>query len=174
MSKPLFNILLSGEKEWIVAEKTETFIHVNDTETRMDIDIRISLDDDVPPITFYNEEVLQSKIKSKLPVAKLSLNPDCKVLCTTIKCNPCCALNYCLPSEKIEISLYHLLQKLIISDLCIDVNVCNVRNLIVQNDENLQDVNGQIFPFGPIPLVDSNFFIGSKERFFVKIGERCG
>src|SRR5690606_37001398 len=85
----------------------------------------------------------------------------------------CCLSKAKLEKPNIAISPYHFLQKLKLVDAFIDVTVCGVKNLIVQNDENLQDVNKPIYPFGPRPKVGingfvnggANFYIGSKEIF---------
>ncbi len=67
----------------------------------------------------------------------------------------------------------------------IDVQVCGIRNFIVQNDESLQDVNGPVYPFGTRPVIRNfdiytlpivhdtansgpSFYIGSKEIFCKK------
>ena len=45
------------------------------------------------------------------------------------------------------------------------VSVCGLKNVIVQNDESVQDVNAPIYPFGTRPRVGASFYIGSKELF---------
>src|SRR5438552_12231849 len=47
----------------------------------------------------------------------------------------------------------------------IKVMVCGLKNLVVQNEESLQDVNAPIFPFGVRPKVEAEFYIGNKELF---------
>ena len=85
----------------------------------------------------------------------------------------------CLDKEedkKALASLYHFLRDLTITNVNIDVSVCGVKNLLVQNEESLQDVNNPFFPFGTRPKVGAEFYIGSKEvfcknwsSFFVKV-----
>ncbi len=47
----------------------------------------------------------------------------------------------------------------------IDVKVCGVKNVVVQNDENVLDVNAPLVALGVRPKLGSSFFIGSKEIF---------
>ena len=57
------------------------------------------------------------------------------------------------------ISFYHffrnveVLKNIGTDNTRIDVQVCGLKNFIVQNDESLQDVNGPVYPFGVRPKV---------------------
>ncbi|MEL6142920.1 MAG: hypothetical protein AAFU67_15025, partial [Bacteroidota bacterium] len=55
---------------------------------------------------------------------------------------------------------------LAIADIKIDVEVCDVRQLVLQNDLALIDPAKPFQPFGPIPKKNSsNFYVGSEEVF---------
>ena len=78
--------------------------------------------------------------------------------------------NYCRPVEQ-SVSLYHFFRNVtIINEIGsektrIEVKICGLKNLIVQNDESVQNVNAPIYPFGTRPRVGASFYIGSKELF---------
>ena len=52
-----------------------------------------------------------------------------------------------------------------IEEVEITVDVEGVRNLIVQNEEGLQDINSTVYPFGSRPQLKDEFYTGSKEVF---------
>ena len=170
IEEPLFRFFFSGEKEWIEANANLSIIKKPLAGTAdFQFVFDITLDPEDPPVVFYNEENLKEKfdLKDIFPLVKIELNEDLKIRCENddSKDEKCCLSNEPDLNADFYISPYELLQDLIISDAKIDVTVCGVKNLIVQNDENLQDVNKPIMPFGPRPKVDSSFIIGSKEVF---------
>jgi len=178
-----FKIYLSGKEEWLeVPDRAITFSLTHGIVTK--IEIKIELSDDFPAVTFSDVEVLGEEIGSIQPSMKIELDPNKKWICASEKFEPCCTLLHCQESKDIDISVYHFFKFLKIDESCIDVEVCGVKNLIVQNDESIQDVNGLVYPFGTRPnvadfnrefffdisdlnknLVGPNFYIGSKEVF---------
>lgn len=199
---PIFVFNFSGEKEWLNPEFNQetTKIRVLETSSVLggaktivfDINIKLALG--FPAITFFDEEKLKEKldIKQALPVVKIELNKDVKIDLETPKDGPGICVLKGEPKEQgqISISPYHFLEQLKLTNACIDVNVCGVKNLIVQNDESTLDINSQIFPFGLRPevpgfdpmnqvvefegiptansLLGPSFYIGSKEVLFKK------
>lgn len=168
--EPIFKFKFSGEKEWLEPKSEIFIVEPSLLNDKISFDIEILLEDDFPAVVFYNEEKLKEKIdlKEPFPLVKIELNEEASIDC--IFGEPDDKKNCCLKKTKksgtpINLSPYHFLQKLILEDAHIDVKVCGVKNLIVQNDENLQDVNKPMFPFGPRPKVDAAFVIGSKEVF---------
>jgi len=199
----LFNIVFSGEEEWVVpkTEKIEELginvvsLEASETEDEIQFVIEVELEDDDPMVVFFDEEKLGEKIEleNPFPLVKIELNPDAKIIENAFDCErldenggnetnieeKCCLKNRKPPNSEIHISPYDCLKGLTLVDARIDVKVCGVKNLIVQNDENLQDVNKPIMPFGPRPKVGSrdkdtgdwfidggaSFYIGSKEIF---------
>lgn len=80
---------------------------------------------------------------------------------------------YCAPAKQ-PVSLYHFFRNVKVlesidsipdSDTRIDVQVCGLKNFVVQNDDGVQDVNAQVYPFGTRPVIEANFYIGSFEVF---------
>ena len=162
IKKP-FNIYLSGEEEWL---KTENYTAtLTESGSEYLLSIVITLQPDFPAVTFYDNTILTDGLDTHDPAIKIELDPDVKILCESEIYNPECCLERCHPEEKVALSTYEYLRHLLLTDAKIDVCVCGLRNFIVQNDENLQDVNNLILPFGPRPKVNTNFYIGSEELF---------
>ena len=185
----LFDIWFSGEQDWLSAPNGSVKTQfLNLTGVSVDLKIEINLMDDFESITFSDPEVLKEEIGTTNPSVKIELSADYKIDCPSKLYKPCCTLLHCQPSGRITISAYQILCQLEIENSSIDVEVCGVKNLIVQNDEALQDVNSPIYPFGTRPeiidfdrnldlknlvenpqpatlpnLVGPNFYIGSKE-----------
>ncbi len=175
ITNPLFNISLSGEKEWIsVSPNIKINIPVDGSilpNGIIQFEIVFTLDAAVPAVTFYNEAALKEKInlKQTFPLAKIELNEALKTPYPIEGAhnNRCCLMNEAKSSGTITVSPYDFLKKLTLTNAKIDVKVCGVKNLIVQNDDNLQDVNKPIMPFGPRPKVGSNWFIDGGANFYI-------
>ncbi|NER12060.1 hypothetical protein GWK08_01280 [Leptobacterium flavescens] len=187
LSEPIFNISFSGEKDWVIPKPGNiTDIKINlpafpelATDGDLQFEIKVVLEEDDPMVVFYDEKQLKEKIplKKPFPLVKIEANTGINIKKNIFGCddlsappppgdpNRCCLKKEKRSEEEINVSLYHFLKGLTLVDSRIDVEVCEVKNLIVQNDENLQDVNKPVFPFGPRPKVDSAFYIGSREVF---------
>ncbi len=127
--------------------------------------IKVEIPAEAPPITFYDAEALKEPFPTQMPLVKVELNDFIRVETSLEDCKPGCGLERCLEGGNARTSLYHYLRHFCIQDSCIEVQVCGVRNLLVQNEENLQDANGLIQPFGVRPKLQAEFYIGSKEIF---------
>ena len=168
--RKIFKLWLSGENNWLPVPLDEpgyTFSITPSSSnfTAFDLTIVAEVPPEFPPVTFFNPEILKEDLQAEMPAAKFELDPDIKIWCPNAKGDPDCCFESPLKDNGIYVSLYQLFSNVQITGCTIDVQVCGVRNLVVQNDESLQDVNGLIRPFGSRPKVDSNFYIGSKEVF---------
>lgn len=187
-SASVFDISFSGEKSWVIPKPENVLDIAIDllTNNTLKITIQIKLNADDPSIVFFNDKVLQEQLplEKPFPIVKIELNSKAKVKQNIFDCgqidspivkdkDKCCLKKGTLSQNEINVSLYHFFQHLTLKRAEIKVDVCGVKNLIVQNDENLQDVNKPILPFGPRPKVGenwkvdggANFYIGSKEVF---------
>ena len=177
--KPL-NLLFSGEKEWIEpGEFAETRFDIIPAAFASQFELRISavLTPDKPAVTFFNKENLKEDFGTALPLVKIELDDHFKIrhrLHHGENENPCC-LDTVITDKETDLSLYHFFRNVEVTgkignnakdhsdETQINVEVCGLKNLVVQNDESMLDVNGQMMPFGSRPRVDSNFYIGSEE-----------
>ncbi len=182
-----FKITFSGEDEWIEASEITSLEMGTLTGNRFQFVIAATLNADKPAVTFYNKENLEEDFGTELPLVRLELE-DIPGLRYEIV-NPVPDENCCLKRKQTEgphyVSLYHFFRNVTVKENTkIDVEVCGLKNFVVQNDENLMDVNSLVYPFGTRPDVPSfdminpnpaapqalgpNFFIGSKEIFCKK------
>ncbi len=140
------------------------------------LSVAVELTPNEPAITFPNPEALQEEFPAKMPMAKIEINSDLSIVRKSRAFNPSCTSQRCCPEEdNFDISLYHYLRHFQVENAGICVEVCGIRDLIVQNDESLQDVNSLIYPFGARPKIVStgantflgpSFYVGSKEAFY--------
>lgn len=166
----ILNVHFSGEEEWLIPFCTSFEVsNIVKADRTFTLKIIADISPDQPAVTFYNGENLKEKLGIQLPSARVVLNDHVKILHNDLNFpapdgNDCCLNREVEPTN---LSYYQLFRELrILESSKIDVQVCGVKNLIVQNDENLQDVNRPISPFGPRPKIGSSFYIGSKELFF--------
>lgn len=67
--------------------------------------------------------------------------------------------------KEVAVALYQFFRHLTVTNATIDVTVCGLKHLVVQNEESLQDVNKPILAFGARPRLGAAFYVGSKELF---------
>lgn len=186
-----FQILFSGEKDWIDPGDTALTsfeIVPTDFSNQFSFTIKTTINPDKPSVTFYDKEKLNEDLGTELPLVKIELDDHFKVfLDYSSRKNICClGKDLKFENDKIPFSLYHFFRNVKIENNSkIDVQVCGLRNFIVQNDEGLQDVNGPVYPFGTRPeikdftilnppisaaanLIGPGFYIGSREVFCKK------
>lgn len=143
--KPAFRVWLSGEKEWI--ETTPTTLTLAGANGEYKLSVSLILEENIPPVTWYNPEIHGEKLDTHLPAARFDLvSGD--------------FINEYKPSP-----LYHFFRYLQITEVKCDVTVCNFRNLVIQTDAGVQEAGKPFMPFGPIPKLGNRFYIGSEEVF---------
>jgi hypothetical protein len=188
--KPL-NVVFSGEDKWIspyedAAGSVVASIQNYNPATRLfTLAITAVLQPEHKPVTFYNAENLKEDFNTTLPVAKIELDDKIKILHSLAASAQlqCCERQ---PEKTTRpVSLYHFFRnvKVLPASTKINVEVCGLKDFIVQNDESLQDTASPIYPFGTRPsvigfdlvnpvkpgvpknLAGPSFYIGSKEVF---------
>jgi len=180
--KPL-RLLFSGAKDWIEPSDTpETTFTIAPTAyaAQFTLTIVAVLNPDKDPVTFYNKDNLKEDFNTTLPLVKIELDDHFKIdFPFEPKLNACC-LDKKFTGTSIPVSLYHFFRdvKLVSKiganpndhsdETQIMVSVCGLKNIIVQNDESVMDVNAPVIPFGARPKIGSNFYIGSEEIFLKK------
>ncbi len=186
-----FTISFSGEQGWLPVNPDDVTISFGAPQdkcacvdgTDYELTITINLPREFDPVTFFNSEALQESLDTEMPAVQLILDPNIRIPVTSHQYDPCCSIERCRDEEELHISLYHYFRNLKIADVCIDVKVCDFKNVVVQNEQSLQDVNSDIYPFGTRPdvidftvvtsmeapdppnLVGPNFYLGSNEVF---------
>lgn len=171
VTSELFRIWYSGEKEWLLAPTTINTITASYSAGNLSFRIISELPPDFEPVVFYDQENLQEKldIQTTYPMVKVELNPEAKINLPFIPSDngDCDLENNFITGIGQQISAYNFFKGFKIQDATINVAVCGLRNLIVQNDENLLDVNKPMTPFGPRPKVGEDWFVDGGANFFV-------
>jgi len=167
----IFDVHLSGKDNWIELLKSDqlkTTFHLLNNHNKVIINLEITLNPEDPAVVFYDQEKLKDKIDlvKPFPLMKVELNSTLQAKCVTgqVFRLDCCLQESNWTGEYLA-SVYHFLRYLRIdaNETKITVDVCGVKNIVAQNDENIQDVNSPILPFGVRPKIGANFYIGSNE-----------
>lgn len=192
--KPIkaFNISFSGPKSWIdPINPVQISLSPINSNGEFEITISAVLTEAEESIVAYDNEILKEGIISKSPVVRVLLDERVKIPVEPSVIND---KLFCL-REQIEsiqyLSLYHFFRSIRLTNSTstkIDVSVCGLKNIIVQNSESLQNVKAPIYPFGVRPevidfdiknppsdnvntslnLIGPDFYIGSQELFCKK------
>ena len=154
-------VYLSSEEEWVELSYNSSIkfsqddfsLNVNDPsfksallkETRFRI--RMILERDHFPIVQLGKELAEeSGFSSHWPIIKVVFNSD----------------EHNFSFDKI----YEKINEFQIKEVVIGVRVEDIReNLIIQTDQGVFDGTQKVYPFGPLPEVGDQFFIGSNEIF---------
>lgn len=164
-----FSLLFSGEKEWISpSEDIDTSTKFNITpvpnSNRFKFEIIATLHADKGPVVFFNGKNLKEELDTDLPLVKIELDDHVKLAYAYKGEENGCCLERKLKDGEIPFSFYHFFRDVrLLPETRIDVKVCGLKKMVVQNDESIMDVNAPVFPFGARPKITSNFYIGSKE-----------
>ena len=183
-------VLFSGEKGWVKPDNQNLFISLknfNANTGNFTMEIISTILPDQDKITFYNAALLKEDLQTELPLVKIELDDKIKIEIPSDSCRSnkptCCERPFENRTQKV--SLYHFFRDVKAGAATkIDVEVCGLKDFVVQNDESLQDVNSPVYPFGTRPevidfdikkqpppinnlgnlnLIGPNFYIGSKE-----------
>lgn len=200
--KPIkaINIAFSGEKDWIIPDNNPT-ISISElyNGNKFKMTISVELSEDKESITYYDDEILKEGFHTKFPLLKVEFDDRIKLDVNISKNEDSF---FCKKESKEylqQVSTYQFFRNVRFSSYFntatnktestnIKVKVCGLKNLIVQNSESLQNVNGPIYPFGTRPeiidfdiknqpklnvdtdinLIGPDFYIGSQEVFSKK------
>ncbi|MBX2924701.1 MAG: hypothetical protein KF746_21040 [Chitinophagaceae bacterium] len=150
------SILFSGEKEWIKPSSIDTLKLDNMVtigDKGFDLLIKMTLKADRPGVVFFNKETLKEDFNTTLPLVKIELDPAIKLEYEFKDVDGTCCLERRSAITNV-VSMYHFFRAARVQNTTeIRVDVCGVKNLVVQNDENVMDVNAPIYPFGTRPDV---------------------
>src|SRR5690606_5504450 len=153
------NVSFSGAKEWIMPTSTAITISPLLAGNRFTLEIVAHVNDELPPITFYNKAELKEELGTTHPLVKVELDDKIKLDYNIAQSDEDgCCLERPLTTPAVQVSLYHYFRNIVVHDDAINktsihVKVCGLKNFIVQNDESLQDVNSPVYPFGTRPDV---------------------
>lgn len=174
IAESVLSVVFSGDKGWLIPAINNISMG-NLTGNSFKLSISATINPDQPAVTFYNAENLKENFDTTQPLVKVELNDRLKLSWDITPLPPaegpgkccdqdesCCLLKNDNTPPQI-ISYYHFFRNIQVlknigpENTRIDVQVCGLKNFIVQNDESLQDVNGPVYPFGTRPdIIDFN------------------
>lgn len=130
-----FNVSFSTAEGW-----SDTYNINGSISSSRHIKLQLNLDRDQPAIDNYAEDIIQAGINTTQPVMKVLLNED-------------------------AVFRYDFLQPGDMDMFVINVEVQGVKNLVLQNDTATLNADKPFQPFGPLPLLKSNLYVGNNEVF---------
>jgi len=101
--------------------------------------VQIDLPESAGAAVSYNEAIHGTGYNSLWPVVRLQLRPG----------------NF----------MQETLSAFVINKVDLEVEAYGLRNLVLQNDESIQLSGKPVMPFGSLPLINNNFYLGSAEAF---------
>lgn len=184
------NVMFSGEKGWVKPENQQLSINLksfNVNTGNFVLEIIATILPEQDKISFYNAALLKEDLHTELPLVRVDLDDKIKMEIPADNCRnqkeACCERPFENKTQKV--SLYHFFRDVKAGAATkIDVEVCGLKEFVVQNDESLQNVNAPVYPFGTRPevidfdikkpspalnalgnlnLIGPNFYLGSKE-----------
>ena len=141
-----FIVSLTGSKGWL-EPMTINGILASDRQ----IELVINLSHEDPAVVAYNTDVLMDQFDTNSPVVKVLLNNELAEEATSLRFH------------------YHFLKDLNLKAISIKVEVEGIKSLLLQSDQATLDANKPFMPYGPIPSIGSNLYIGSEEAFQKKL-----
>jgi hypothetical protein len=194
------NVMFSGEKGWVKPENHNLSINLKNFNLNtgdFDLEIISTILPEQDKISFYNAQLLKEDLQTELPLVKVELDDKIKIEIPADSCRnskaACCERPFENKTQKV--SLYHFFRDVKAGAATkIQVEVCGLKNFVVQNDESLQNVNAPVYPFGTRPevidfdikkqppplnalgnlnLKGPNFYIGSREMLLKQWDNIC-
>jgi len=183
--RTVFQLQFSGVKGWVKPVDPPSVSLFFTGGKSFALNFQVTLQPDEPAVTFYDKKLFGGlDYQTTDPMVMILLDDAIKMDYKSLKVDPDCCLEP-LSSAELTVSTYHFFKHLLIKDTTIGIDVCGVKNFIVQNDQSVMSVNGPIYPFGTRPtivdfdvvikndpfasptpnLVGPNFYIGSAEIF---------
>ncbi|WOD42839.1 phage baseplate protein [Hwangdonia lutea] len=138
ISDNVFEVLLSGEAEWISAP-IDT---VNSSVEKNTLKLVVEIPEATDPIVPYDKTVLLENFTSANPIARFLFKTG---------------------DDEFGYDFYEFLSGAIVTEIKIDVDVKNMQDIVLENDLGRLDASKPFFPFGPQPVRDSKFYIGCQE-----------
>ena len=131
-------IQISGEKKWLDPASFKMEIKPENK-----LIFEINLDKSVKPVVGYQSEILGEHFATGDPVIRFLIDTN--------------------SAEGYDFA--NTFSKLILSSITLTVNAKEIKTLVAENDLGILNAKKPFFPFGPIPLKGSRFFLKNQEVF---------
>lgn len=134
-------IFLTGEKDWVQATNPDVTTVPASATGKLEFTVTIA--EAEKAIVPYNPAIHKERLNTNLPVLRVLTDTG--------------------NSDGYEV--YASLARAVITETTISVDVTGAKDLALENDNGKLDPSKPFFPFGPVPVKGSNFFVGSTEIF---------
>jgi hypothetical protein len=134
-------IFLTGEKGWMQAPGHLVSHVPASVSDKLEFEVTVSSSEKA--IIPYDPKIHGERINTNLPMMRVLINTG----------------------EADGYFVYAALSKALITEALISVDVKGAKDIAVENDQGKLDPSKPFFPFGPVPKVGSNFYVGSTEIF---------
>jgi len=131
-----FIFRLSTEEGWLEIDRYDVLDQQDD---QPGLRLVLSLSADAPPIVACMENVHGANWNGRLPLLKMSLNPEA------------------------SLNVYSLLEGFCLDRVTLNVEVSGARNIVAYNNISQLDPSKPFYPFGPLPTLSSYLAIASPE-----------
>ncbi len=142
-----FNFEYTSEKGWVNLADTFQGISTIEYINSNNINIDLELDPTAPKLKPYDPEIHGGSYQSNHPILKIILKNDFEIDEDPYKYG------------------YTDLKNLILENIKLKVKTDGVQTLDLQSELTVLDNSKPFRPFGPIPAIDSHFYIGHSDLF---------
>lgn len=143
----LFNVAYSTEDGWfeLDIDKVDTVFHFNNKkQDEFKLEVIVLIENINPPLSSLKLEDQEFADNNEFPYFR-----------------------FIIDNNKLE--WYHLLKKLELSKVDVNIEVLEIKNLLLSNDFGTIEQGAPFEPFGSQPIVDSSFIIGHPNLFLYPI-----
>ena len=134
------DVCITSKEQWLKLPPASVSATISTTEKNC-LDFKLSLSPDISPIVDPDEEIHGETYGLQEPAVRFGLN------------------------DETHFGAIYLLKDLVLDKVTLEVAVKDYRGLILQNDQGLLDSSQPFQPFGPLPQLHNNFYLGSNEIF---------
>lgn len=146
-STPIFTPMLSGEEDWFEPSKKWSIIFESTADSQIRrLVFKICLTSEDPPILKTNNLVYPSLGADNQAAIQFLFNN-----------------RIFDEGEKSCRSFYDLFRRMPISNICIQAEVTDFRDVKIENDAGVLDPTKPFQPFGALPKIGSGFYLSSEE-----------
>lgn len=146
-----FEVYLTVDGEWLAVSEVDFYVEPVSAE-QFNLVLEMELDEIQPAIIAFDPEVHGLQLDLEVPAVKLELNHDFTPFVLG-------------PIGKQGVSLYNYFRFLKVQEINFEVDVRNVRSLILQNSDGTFAADAPFQPFTADPKVGEQLYIGSQEVF---------
>ena len=138
--KEIFKVEHTGEKEWIIVDKSKFTITIEKEK----LEFKISFDETEEKIENYNKEIHQGNYNTNHPIFRITFDTEAE-------------------NQELSFDFYKHLLENTLQDIEINTTAIYSSNIEVRNDLGKINLDNPFFPFGPQAKKNAKLKIGAQE-----------